>query len=151
MCNRKPFDKGLYKKYDSKAKKYAEKVLSDAGFNVEVNPNKMGVDLIISDKKDVVFYVETEVKKSIHSDEDFAYDTLRILDRKCKYMQLDLPTLFMLFSEDGLRYLCVWSFVVLECPTIILDNKYVEGEKFFNIPMRKVDKDIKKAMKKLRG
>lgn len=149
MAN-KPFDKKLFAQFDQLAKDYALKVLREAGLTVKNHPRKMSVDLIVTENDQPAFYVETEIKRYLNGNEPFAFTTLHLPSRKIKFCQLDLPTLFILFSEEGHRFLCVWSQYVLSSPLVEVNNKYVhKGESFADIDIAKyVDDSIEKALKR---
>jgi hypothetical protein len=147
----KPFSTHLYYKYDKKAKKFAIKILEKEEFIVEKPKNKKSVDLIVRWKKvpSMYFYVETEIKRYLSVVKNFDFDTLHLPKRKKKFCELDRPTLFMLFSEEGDKYLCVWSTYVLKSPLKEIKNRYVKkGELFFDISIKYVDNNIKRALKR---
>ena len=150
MPKRKPFDKNLYDQYDKLAKKYAINILELSGYKVRGNAKKTGVDLIVSDKNNNdLFFVEVEIKRYIKAGESFSFDTLHVPHRKAKYCGLDKPTLFILFSECGKSYLCVWDNIITASPIKEVENKYVtKGEVFFDVPMNHVDDSIDKALKR---
>lgn len=140
----KKFDSRLYKKYDNKAKQYAIKLLNKNNIVATENIDKKGVDLIAQNGKKT-FYVETEIKLAINN-KKFLYDTVRLTFRKSKYCQLDKPTLFILFSKTGSKYFCIWSDTVLASPIVKINNKYMEKEMFYDIPIEKTFTDIKRAI-----
>jgi len=146
----KKFDQELYKKFDELAKKYALDVLTNSGLQVKRNSSKVGVDLIVYNDKEELFYVEVEVKRYIKPNENFSFETLHIPYRKLKYCNLKLPTLFMLFSECGQAYLCVWDKFVIKSNQKEVSNKYVDkGEIFFDVNIKEcVDDSIDKAFKR---
>ena len=93
---RKPFDKELYRLYDQKAKQFAKKAIEAAGFTIEENERKTGVDLIVKENNRILFYVETEIKTYLNEGKRFNFSTLHLPERKTKFCGLKYPTLFML-------------------------------------------------------
>jgi hypothetical protein len=145
---RKPFDKQLYKKYDQLAKSYAESLFPD--YEVEEHKRKTHVDLVIKKNGEILFYIETEIKTYIKDGLPFSYSTLNIPSRKFKFCNLDKPTLFILFSETGKTYFCVWDKFVRESPLEEVQNRYVRrDELFFKVDIKKhVDDNIQNALRR---
>jgi len=150
MAKRKPFNRELYEQYDELAKQYAIAILESSKLQVRANDKKTAVDLIVFDSNSDLFFVEVEIKKYIKPKELFLFDTLHIPQRKNKYCNLELPTLFMLLSECGKKFMCVWDKFVLTSPTKEVANKYVSnGELFFDVNIKDyVDNSIDKALKR---
>ncbi len=145
--NRKPFDRELYDRYDGMARDYAKHELEAAGYSIEDNERKMGVDLIVRKDGDILFYVECEIKTAL--DKPFHYKTLQLPERKLKFCGLSHPTLFTLFNTKGDKYFAVWDKFVRASPLKEVYNKYVSNrEFFFQIPVVDCNKDIAGAMRR---
>lgn len=145
----KRFDKKLYERYDRIAKEYTYSILNDIGYDARESDRKYGVDVIVYKNDEHIFNVECEIKTHLNGNEEFKYSTLRIPERKTKFCKLEKPTLFILFSESGHRYFCVWDKRIINSPLLEIPNVYISyGEYFYDIPMKWVDNDIEKAMRR---
>lgn len=145
---RKPFDRRLYAKYDELAKGFVRKLLEPLGYEVCDNPRKTAVDLIVKLGGETLFYVECEIKKALQGGK-FKYDTVNIPERKRKYCGLKHPTLFMLFSPDGVPFILVWDKFVSRSNVEEVHNRHMRnGEEFFKVPIKDTDSDISKALRR---
>jgi len=149
---RKRFDKDLYDKYDKLAKNRVVDIIDKRKYEVVENPKKRGVDLLIYERKtgNHVLNIETEVKR-VWKTKDFKYDTVQFPERKSKFAKLNVPTLFVMFSENTKNYLVVKDKDLVNSPLKEVPNKYMfKGEYFYQVPLKKVKFDnIKKVIKGL--
>ncbi|MBU1067384.1 hypothetical protein KKE60_06325 [Patescibacteria group bacterium] len=145
--SRKPFDRDLYNQYDAKARTWFRKILPEE-WTTENNPRKTGVDMLVYDGEgELAFYVELEVKRKWMG--KFCFSSLHLPERKKKYCNLKKPTLFIIFNATGSKYMCVWSKFVVKSKLEMVPNCYIKyGEKFFDIPVKDVDDDIEKALRR---
>ena len=137
---RKNFDRELYNIYDAKAKEAAHLIFeTSGGYYLEESEKKTDVDFLIFDPEDNhIGYLEVEIKKAWVTKE-FQYNDINWPERKAKYCTLDLPTIFLIFSNELDNYLTTSSKVLLKSPLEIVRNKYIPyGEKFFKVPKTKV-------------
>lgn len=145
---RKHFDPKLYAENDKACKKHAERLikLETVGYTVEENEKKRGVDLLLYYKGKHVGYIEVERKK-VWSGE-FTYKSVQFPERKKKYAELELPTIFLMFNNDFTEYLVVADKDLLNSPLVEVPNKYLyKGEYFFQVPVKSVIfNDLKKAI-----
>lgn len=151
---RKLFDRELYEKYDSLAKKQVLKIfknLEGYTFDIQENEKKRGVDLLAFVNGEHVFNIETEVKRVWSG--DFEYDSVQFPERKKKFAELDKPTLFIMFNNNLSEYLVVNNTDLLNSPLEMVRNRYVPyGEHFFQVPLNRVIfNDVKKALINMRG
>lgn len=151
---RKFFDKELHAQFDGPAKNAVLKLFSDLEgyqFQVQENEKKRGVDLLVYKDDIHVFNVETEVKRVWKS--EFAYDSVQFPERKQKFAELDLPTLFIMFNHDLSEYLVVNGADLIGSPKEMVRNRYVSyGEYFFQVPLNRVlFNNLKKSIINLRG
>lgn len=137
---RKRFDRELYEKYDKLAKERVESLIDKRIYQIVENPKKRGVDLLIFRRRDGkhVLNIETEVKR-VWKTKDFKYDSVQFPERKAKYAQLEIPTLFVMFNESTKFYLAVKGNDLLKSPCVEVPNKYCfKEEYFFQVPLNKV-------------
>jgi hypothetical protein len=134
---RKAFDKTLFAKNDTQARKAATDYLLNKGFTVQDNPDKYGPDLIAT-RNGKTKYIEVEIKqvfKGGKSDASFPFDSVQLPERKSKYRKYE-GIEFWILSKD-LR----WAMVIpgdslkWKRPKIV-SNKYCRwGEKFYQVPL----------------
>jgi hypothetical protein len=138
MSTRKRFDPALYAENDSLAKNAVKNSLKGTSFQVMENPKKRGVDLLVYKDSVHIAYIETEIKRFKWETGDFKYTTVQLPDRKRKFCELGLPTLFIIWNLDQTAFLAFWDKDVLTSPSVEVANKYnFRGEYFFQIPVEK--------------
>ena len=97
---RKKFSQELFDENDDACRNAAEYIKEDLGIDaLEDNPNKYGVDLIGTLDGEFVSYVEVE-RKHGWKGETFPFSTVNLPARKKKYVELILPTQFVIFNHD---------------------------------------------------
>ena len=117
------------------------------GSEVRNHRLKRSVDLVVSKDGEDLFFVECEIKTAL--DEEFKYDDLQLPERKSKFIGMELPTLFMLFSSTGDRYFCVWGRFVEKSPLEEVSNRHIRsGEFFYKIPLTDCDTKLADALKR---
>ena len=133
----KPFNRALYNQNDSKARAAGKRYWLSLGYKVIDNPDTYGADLII-DTGTEKFYSEVEIKR-VWSGKDFAYDTLQIPERKKKFLNLDMPTKFIVFNAEQTHGFVCPSNELAVSPLVEVPNKYMySGERFFQVPVSKI-------------
>jgi hypothetical protein len=148
---RKLFDKVLYEENDKNCKEALMKLMVNVNkLNIQVNPKKRGVDLLVFEKDKHIFNIEVERKRTWKK--EFLFNSVQFPERKNKYCQLELPTLFVMFNEDYSQFLAVTSKDLISSPKAMVRNKYVPyGEFFFQVPLDKVIfNNIEKAIREIR-
>lgn len=150
--SRKWFDKDLYKQNDSIAKLNVIRIFKRvAGYTVEENEKKRGVDLLVYNKKgEHVFNLECEIKR-VWKKKKFEYANVRFPERKEKFAKLKPPTIFLMFNHDQSAYLVVKPKDLLKSPKVESSNRFMRsGEYFFEVPLEKVVmNNIKTVIKEL--
>jgi hypothetical protein len=133
----KPFDAALYEENDS-AKLIVRDFFNYLGFNCEVNEDKYGVDLILTDQdklmKKLFLGVEVEVKKSWRG-KQFPYKTLHISMRKHKFVQK--KTLFAMVNIDRTHMMLISLKELIKAKSVMKPNKYMQQEWFYEIDTKK--------------
>tara|TARA_B100000029_G_scaffold253000_1_gene249933 strand:+ start:10723 stop:11157 length:435 start_codon:yes stop_codon:yes gene_type:complete len=132
---RKKFSQELFDENDDACRNAAEYIKEDLGIDaLEDNPNKYGVDLIGTLDGEFVSYVEVE-RKHGWKGETFPFSTVNLPARKKKYVELILPTQFVIFNHDFSYAAIIHRDDVAESPTKFISTIYTRGEKFYDIPI----------------
>ena len=146
MSNRKRFDRDLYNECNDAAN-YHFRDQMPKKYNCVEGKKKTDVDVAVFQDLKHVFNAEVEIKK-VWGDLDFPYEDVNLPERKRKYCELDLPTLFCIFNKEGNRVKCVWSDKVLKSDVAEVPNKHVwAGEYFFKIKLEDTFDSIEEALK----
>lgn len=147
---RKLFDKELYTKHDTSAKKTIKKIFKDSHWSIKENEKKTAVDFLVFKNNKHIAYLEVEVKMNWNT-EKFPYDDVQWPERKKRYAELDKPTIFLIFNHDLSQYLTTTGEILLNSKLEMVRNKYVRyGENFFKVPIDKIIfNNINKELKKL--
>lgn len=146
----KRFDPELYIANDALAKENVLKILDKRKYTMQVNPKKRGVDLHIFHKGKHVLNIETEIKR-VWKKKNFEYETVQIPERKNKFANLKIPTLFVMFNADQSSYLVIKDKDLIKSPLVEVPNKYMfKGEYFYQVPLKKVNfNDINNVIKEI--
>jgi hypothetical protein len=136
----KRFSRSLYLKHDESAKESADRMKDY--FDVEEftdGDNRYKVDRKGYKNGEHTCNVEVEVKMIWKNGmSDFPYDEINLPGRKKKYLELDKPTSFVIFSKDMQGAVVFTDEVVRKCKLAEVKNKYCpSGEMFFKIPLAK--------------
>lgn len=142
MSIRKRFDKKLFDKTDKPAKEAIKRLFKGfKGWSVKDNENRYGVDLLVFKDGVHVCNIETEMKL-VWKGDDFPYDSLHIPERKKRYKDLEVPTLFVVFNSDCSNFLVIFGYDLYNAKLVEVPNKYVfRGEKFYNVNIKKTIKN----------
>ena len=139
----KNFNQQDFLDFDVSARAKAKIYLENAGYKVEDNVDKYGVDLVCECSHGRKFAVEVEVKKGWAG--EFTFPTLHIPYRKAKF--INGSTLFFVFSSNLWSVGIVTSDALKASPIVTVPNYKVLGseeyfeslqEKFFDVPKDKV-------------
>jgi hypothetical protein len=131
---KKPFSPGLFKENDNLARAAGKKYWSKLGYEVWDNPDRYGPDLIVNNE----FYCETEIKR-VWKGPEFPYDTLQIAGRKQKFLDSELPCVFMVCNDEQTHAIIATEDEVRNSPLVEVPNRYVhKGEYFYQVPVTKV-------------
>ena len=136
----KRFSKSLYEKHDESAKESAERMKEFFGVEEFTDgDNRYKVDRKGFKGGEHICNVEVEVKMIWKKGlSDFPYDEINLPGRKKKYLELDKPTSFVIFSKDMQGAVVFTDEVVKDCKMVEVKNKYCpSGEMFFKIPLKK--------------
>lgn len=129
----KEFDESLYRINDPKAKRAMLWWLNKPGETiyeyVTENSDIYGPDLIAIKERMALFFIELEVKHDWR--EKFPFKTIHIPYRKLKFMDLSIPTYFVMLNRDCTRYLSIASSELSDI--IIKDTIHTKEEKFFEV------------------
>jgi len=138
MSVRKKFDKELYKENDEIAKRIASLVATKKyGYEVKQNPDQYGVDLLLFKNGLISGYAEAEIK-TVWDTFNFPYENIQFPERKIKFTNLGLPTMFCMANSLKDRALVVWGKDLRASPIVEVSNKYnAKGELFFQVPLEK--------------
>lgn len=147
---RKRFDPELYRINDKLAKDSVIDIVDKRKFKVLENPKKRGVDLLVYHKGVHVLNIETEIKR-VWKGEDFQYDNVQFPERKEKFCELTVPTIFVMWNFDQSAYLVVTQDALRKSPKVEVPNRYCfKDEYFFQVPLRKVSfNNIKKVLQEV--
>jgi hypothetical protein len=132
----KKFDKMTYDEHDPqkfKAIEYFKKLK----YKAEVNPKKMGVDLIVTKDNGEEFYCEVEVKNNWKG-EKFPYEDVQVLLKKKKHFTLDKPSCLMMFNHERTHALFLQDKDILSSNVEEVSNRINrDGEFMFKVPVEK--------------
>ena len=130
----KQFDKALYEKFDKKAKDVAVAYLESNGYHVFLEPfGKFDVDLgARKDGKGIL--VEVEVREN-WKDGSFPFRTIHLPKRKEKFLNHTFPVFIFAFRSDLKRFVVIPGEILEDQRVVMVSNKYMSNEKFFDIPI----------------
>ena len=143
MGARKQFSQQLFQDNDELAKQAVEHLKEH--FNVEEfkdSETRYSVDREGWCGGKHTVNVEVEVKHNWkRGAKTFPYDTIHLPQRKGKYLNLDRPTHFVIFSSDMQGAITFSDNIVQEYGELKeVPNKFVaRGEMFYNIPVSKTE------------
>jgi hypothetical protein len=141
MSARKRFSKSLFDDNDEVARMAVEQLKHHFGVDeFRDSESRYTVDREGWKAEEHLVNVEVEVKHNWKRGlETFPYDTIHLPKRKEKYLELDKPTHFVIFSSD-MEGAIVFSDKTVKDYAVMKEvpNKFVpKGEMFFNIPVNK--------------
>lgn len=132
---RKKFDRELFEANDTAARHAVTRyILATSDVTVENNPDKYGVDLLVTGGL-MDYAVECEIKR-VWKGEDFPWDTLQLPERKAKFIRAGVPVEFWILNNELTHAMVIQTDVLLSLTPVEVPNKYVaQGEKFFQVPI----------------
>ena len=132
---RKPFDVQLFKENDERARSLLKKAFKDNyNYRCEDNEDVYGPDLKVWNPNGFfIGYAEVEIKQ-FWKNKDFPSLTMHIPERKRKFLKHN-DIVFCVLSADGTQGCWVEGDDLATCAIINKPNKYMENEKFFEIPI----------------
>ncbi len=141
MSAKKRFSKMLFEENDEMARCAVEKLKHHFGVDeFRDSRNRYTVDREGWRDEKHLMNVEVEVKHNWKQGlSSFPYDTIHLPKRKEKYLGMDTPTYFVIFSSDMGGAIVFSDKTVEEYGKLKeVPNKFVpSGELFFNIPVNK--------------
>ena len=139
---RKHFDRQLYDKNDKIARDIVKKAfLANYGYILKDNPDIYGPDLMAYQDGKFLGLIEVEVKQFWKDHKNFPAFFLHIPERKSKFIYGAtgiLPIAFCVLSADLKAGYWIEGEDLADCPIITKNNKYVDNERFFDIPLTKM-------------
>ena len=129
----KPFDQSHYDA-DDNAKHELIRWLEDRhGFMAWVNDDQFGIDVLaIKHGEDYEF--EVEVKHNWKG-ETFPFAAVHWSARKLKFAEESKRNWFVMFNDERNRALFASGKTLLDCPIVVKNTKYTQGEKFVEVPL----------------
>lgn len=145
MKNRKPFDAYLYEKNDKIAREVTKRAfLINYDYVLQDNPDQYGPDLKAYQNGEFIGYVETEIKQFWKDHKSFPDAFVHIPERKKKFLQYYdrpdqiVPIIFCVLSADLKGGYWIDGEALGNCMLINKPNKYMAEERFFDIPLMKM-------------
>lgn len=142
---RKPFDRQLHESNDKVARETAKNAFfNNYKYILDDNPDKYGPDLKAYKDGQFLGYVEVEVKQFWKDHANFPDAFMHIPERKKKFLNYSdmpdhpVPIVFCVLSADLKAGYWIEGEDLASCPLIVKSNKYVDNEKFFDIPLSKM-------------
>ena len=128
----KPFSESLYTKNDD-AKHLAIDWLKEQGYDMYVNPDQYGIDLLGSNRETgKKIEVEVEVKHN-WSGPNFPFSTVHFPARKLKFV--NPKSFFIMLNTERTHILVVSGTQVCHSRTINKSTLYTETEDFMEVPI----------------
>ena len=130
MSLTKAFEQDLHDKYDAPAKEAVARYLTSLGAEVMPNPDKYGVDLLITRNGIGIGVVEVEVRQWAFR---CPFPTIHVPNRKTKFFNGN--SLFFALTHDMEHAYWIESKDILRHPVKEVRNvKVTSGELFFDVP-----------------
>lgn len=128
---RKPFEQDLHDKYDAPAKEAVAKYLErQMDIQVISNPDKYGVDLLVSRNGKKIGAVEVEVRQW---SPNCPFPTIHVPERKTKFF--NGKSLFFALTKDMAKAYWIESKDITKYPLKEVRNvKVASGELFYDVP-----------------
>lgn len=126
----KAFEQDLHDKYDAPAKEAVMRYLTSLGIEVIPNPDRYGVDLLITRNGIGIGVVEVEVRQW---SPNCPFPTIHVPSRKTKFFNGN--SLFFALTKDMEHAYWIESKDILKHPLKEVRNvKVTSGELFFDVP-----------------
>jgi hypothetical protein len=133
--NRKPFDQQLHDDNDPPSREAVQEFITRAwGLKTEEGP-KYDVDLYVIDKTGM-YKGAVEIERRHNWVDSFPFKTVHVPYRKAKFFGF-FPTILFVLRSDMKQGLWAHGSVIVESPVVKVDNKYVNDEPFFDVPLSK--------------
>lgn len=128
----KPFSADLYEQDDG-AKNLFIAWLKNKGWDVGVNPDQYGIDLLGTAPDGKRWEIEIEVKHTWVG-KTFPFDHVHFPIRKKKFAHN--TSIFVMFNHERNTVLTCLGRIVAESPIVSKQTKYTEQEYFIQVPTR---------------
>lgn len=131
----KRFDQKLFEENDAAARHaVTQYLLATSDVIVENNPDKYGVDLLVTGGLQD-YAIECEIKR-VWKGADFPWNTVQLPARKQKFSELGIPVEYWILNADLTYAMLIRSDVLQHLTPVEVPNKYVaRGEMFYQIPL----------------
>lgn len=140
---RKPFDRQLFDRNDKVARDIAKKAFfANYNYVLDDNPDVYGPDLKAYQNGEFLGFVEVEIKQFWKDHSNFPDAFMHIPERKGKFVYgatgIPVPIVFCVLSANLKAGYWVDGEEMKDCPLITKPNKYMDKERFFDIPLSKM-------------
>jgi hypothetical protein len=126
----KAFEQDLHDKYDAPAKEAVGRYLTTLGYEITPNPDKYGVDLLVSHNGIGIGVVEVEVRQW---SPNCPFPTIHVPSRKTKFFNGN--SLFFALTKDMKHAYWIEAKEILKHPMKEVRNvKVTSGELFYDVP-----------------
>jgi hypothetical protein len=134
---RKKFDKTLYLENDDIAKKALTRSFKfHYQYDLKTNEDEYGPDMKVYVENEFIGYAEVEIKQ-FWNDKEFKSNTLHIPERKSKFLKYE-DIVFCVLNAPLTMGCWIHADDLSKCELINKKNKYLREERFFNIPVDKL-------------
>ena len=135
MPTHKPFDPDLHNDNDPLGREAVKRYQRTRNRHAIDNPNPYGVDLLIYENDELIFYTEVEVR-TCWTNHTFPYPTIHIPERQTKLLTNDKPTLYAVIKPTGTHMLVCSADTILNAPRHEIPNRYLpNNEYFYDVPL----------------
>jgi len=135
---KRPFNKVTYDKYDLVAKNKTIELFKKLNFDIKINPDPFGIDLLVYKNDEHIGYIEVECRENFYKLKD-EYETIYIPYRKDKFLSLDKPVNYICWSSEFNQYYYINSKIIKKSPIIMFKLKGTSYEdEFFSIPKENI-------------
>ena len=131
----KQFDQQLHDENDPPARKAVSDFITRAwGLGAEEG-GKYDVDLFVIDSTKM-YKGAVEIERRHNWLDKFPFKTVHVPYRKAKFFGF-FPTILFVLRSDMKQGMWAHGSVIVESPVVRVDNKYVNDEPFFDVPLSK--------------
>lgn len=129
----KPFSPGNYEKYSPLEKQTIEKINLN-NYSIMKNPDKYGIDLLITYKDKIIAGLEVE-SHAKYWENEFPFKTVHFLGRKKKYKENN--NFYIMISAECKNCVLLPFNELLDEYLVIQNNESCKNEPIYDIPKEK--------------